>query len=713
MATQILTRLPITTRIAMLVAIPMILIMVFSSTRLFDLYKQTQIDTTVAGELVETVSNLVHSLQAERGMSAGFLASKGDQVPEALAKVTQDNDALSSSFEDIMPRVDLENLSDDTLATIDELEPLLAGIGEIRNQIVQRDIEIPEVVDFYTELNAHLIDIALAVSLTVEDKNIAEQGMALSFFLLTKDSVGIERATGSVGFAAVWTPKRVRKLAIAVQRTEERMRSFHSTASVHALGLLKELQSNADYQEMMTIRQNVIDRKKAEIKSITQEMWFATASAALSAMKDMENALVTKLRADMHAFETGNRNAFIWNLAGLSTLVVVILLLSVLVARDLNRGLAGLNNALEELGNSNLDIDIPGADRKDELGSMARSVVTLREGAIQKRATDAQIEKSRREQAWMAQRVGDALSNLNEKQLTYRIEEEFPEEFKALRNDFNDSAQALENALSSVSQLADTVGSGTKSISENATNLAQRTESQASALEETTAAMNELTQSVRQSAENADEVEAIAKNARVDVSNCSEVVKDTVSAMEEIRESSGEISSITKVIEDIAFQTNLLALNAGVEAARAGEAGRGFAVVASEVRVLAKRCSDAVGQIDELTNRSAGLVDRGADLVDRAGNSMDNVNDQVTKISGLMEEIAMVIKEQAHQLSDINGAVGELEQVTQQNAAMVEETTEASVQLSHQAVQLNQHISEFSISDGETTAPAQTWHQVA
>jgi len=713
MATNFLHRLPISTRIAMLVAIPMTLIVVFSVSRLLDLYERAQINTTVTGELVEKMSDLVNGLQTERGMSAGYLANKDGKIPDSLIEARTRNIRLARSVKNTLTSFDGNMLTDEMKTKVSEIKEFWGEMETIRTRVDQLDIKIPDMLGYYTELNNQIVDIGLAVALTIEDRKIAEQGMALSFFILTKDSTGIERAAGSVGFAKVWTPKRIRQLAIAHQRTQERMHSFLTIASDQALALLADLQANPAYQNMNAIRDKVLNRKVSEVRHVTQETWFETTNDALAAMKTMEDGLITQLRQDMQVFDDGNRSGFVLNLAGLGILVTVILTLSILVARDMNKGLSGLTEALKDLGNFNLDIEIPGADRKDQLGSMARSVVVLRDGALEKRIADAAIENARREQTWVAQKIGKALSSLNKKLLTYRIEEPFPQEFKALRMDFNASAQALETAIMSVSQLAVTVGQGTQEISDNTRSLARRTESQASALEQTTAVMNELTKSVRQSAENADEVENIARNARADVANCNNVVSETVHAMEEIRASSTEISTITRVIEDIAFQTNLLALNAGVEAARAGDAGSGFAVVANEVLILARRSSDAVAQIDTLTNRSAELVDRGANLVGRVGNAMDNVSEQVTEISELMEGIAQVVKDQSNQLSDINSAVSELEQVTQQNAIMVEETTAASLQLSHQASDLNQQISQFSVEGSAATAQKEHWPRVA
>ncbi|MEP1496434.1 methyl-accepting chemotaxis protein, partial [Pseudophaeobacter sp.] len=223
------------------------------------------------------------------------------------------------------------------------------------------------------------------------------------------------------------------------------------------------------------------------------------------------------------------------------------------------------------------------------------------------------------------------------------------------------------------------------------------TESQAATLEETAAALDELTASVRSAAEGASSVEATMEAAKKEAEISGEVVQSAVSAMTEIEQSSNHIGQIISVIDDIAFQTNLLALNAGVEAARAGEAGKGFAVVASEVRALAQRSSDAAMEIKTLIGDSSKQVARGVDLVGKAGEALDSIVGQVSHISKLVSGIAEGAVEQSTGLNEINTGVTQLDQVTQQNAAMVEEATAAGHMLNADSSKLAELVAIFKL----------------
>ena len=224
-------------------------------------------------------------------------------------------------------------------------------------------------------------------------------------------------------------------------------------------------------------------------------------------------------------------------------------------------------------------------------------------------------------------------------------------------------------------------------------------------MEETAAALDELTSSVRSASTGADAASQIAGEAQSRAEEGGSVARQTVQAMAGIKTSSQEISKITSVIDDIAFQTNLLALNAGVEAARAGEAGRGFAVVATEVRALAQRSSDAAREINELITTSGEQVRQGVDLVDRTGTALSSIVDAVADITDRVSEIATSAREQATGLQEINQAVNELDSVTQQNAAMFEETTAASHALTTEADSLATAIARFRLpADAQISA---------
>ncbi|MAM60657.1 methyl-accepting chemotaxis protein [Maritimibacter sp. UBA3975] len=302
-------------------------------------------------------------------------------------------------------------------------------------------------------------------------------------------------------------------------------------------------------------------------------------------------------------------------------------------------------------------------------------------------------------QARVVDALRGGLESLAEGDLMTRIDDAFPADYEQLRNDFNRAADKLLEAMRGVIENADLITGEASEISSAADDLSARTEKQAATLEETASALDQLTSSVRSAADGAAHANEIVEKARENAAASGEVVREAVGAMGEIETSSTQISKITGVIDDIAFQTNLLALNAGVEAARAGEAGRGFAVVASEVRAPAQRSSDAAREINELISASGGQVKRGVSLVGQAGEALKGIVESVTEISRNVSEIAVSAREQSSGLAEINTAVNQLDQVTQQNAAMFEETTAASHALTREAETLARTMGRFRTGD--------------
>ena len=312
-------------------------------------------------------------------------------------------------------------------------------------------------------------------------------------------------------------------------------------------------------------------------------------------------------------------------------------------------------------------------------------------------AADAERAAHQAAQTRVVTALAEGLRALAVGDLRTRITEAFPEGYEQLRLDFNEAVTGLNSAIRDISESAMTIHAGSDNISSAAENLARRTEQTAATLEESAAALTELTASVGSAAQSADDADRVVLQARESAEKSNLVVNDAVAAMGEIEQSSSKISKIIDVIDDIAFQTNLLALNAGVEAARAGEAGRGFAVVASEVRALAQRSSEAAREINGLITDSSRQVGRGVDLVHQVGQSLAVIVKSVTNISENVSTIAASAREQSTGISEINLAVGQLDQTTQQNAAMVEETNAASQDLAKEAERLNQIINHFTM----------------
>ncbi|OYW90114.1 MAG: chemotaxis protein, partial [Caulobacterales bacterium 32-67-6] len=321
--------------------------------------------------------------------------------------------------------------------------------------------------------------------------------------------------------------------------------------------------------------------------------------------------------------------------------------------------------------------------------------------------TAAEVERERRAetdrvaaevQASVVQATGRGLSAMAAGDLSYRIAETFPGDYAVLREDFNRAMAALDEAVAVIRGNAGNMQSGANEISSAAEDLSRRTERQAAGLEETAAALDQITATVRKAAENAQAADVVVGQTRTQAETGGAVVQRAITAMGEIEKSSDQIGQIIGVIDEIAFQTNLLALNAGVEAARAGEAGRGFAVVASEVRALAQRSADSAREIKTLISTSSTQVKGGVVLVRESGEALSAIAVRINDITHLMGEIRASTQEQALALAEVNTAVNEMDQVTQQNAAMVEESTAASLSLSREASDLTQLVGRFQVS---------------
>lgn len=303
-------------------------------------------------------------------------------------------------------------------------------------------------------------------------------------------------------------------------------------------------------------------------------------------------------------------------------------------------------------------------------------------------AAEADHNKMLRAQADVVESMRSAMTQLADGDLTAQISTAFPAQYEQLRLDFNRTATKLNEAIKAVGDNANSIRGEVLDISNAAADLSQRTERQAATLEQTAAAIEQLTVSVSAAADGAHKANDVVLEAKSNAEQSGDVVNQAVAAMGQISASSDKISKIIGVIDDIAFQTNLLALNAGVEAARAGDAGRGFAVVASEVRALAQRSSDAAKEINTLISSSSSQVRHGVDLVGEAGEALKEIVGFVSNISEHVSGIALSTREQSGGLGEINIAMSQLDQVTQQNAAMFEETTAASQALNREADKL-------------------------
>lgn len=375
---------------------------------------------------------------------------------------------------------------------------------------------------------------------------------------------------------------------------------------------------------------------------------------------------------------------------------VLVMLLGVLVAGLLTRRITALAVSVNAVAGGDYETTISQTKTGDEIGDIARALDSFRGdlGAVAK--TRTQMQETAAQQARVVETLQEALVRLAGGDLSCRVTQDLGAEYEALRGHFNRTVEALSTIIGDLRRNAEAIDDDAKMLNDAATALSERTENQAATLEESAAAMDEISESVNATATGARDIVAAIGIARETALEGEDVRNRAVAAMDAIEGSSKQIETIIKVIEDISFQTNLLSLNAGVEAARAGEAGLGFSVVATEVRGLAQRSAENAAEIRSLIAASGKNVAQGVELVSDLGKAMERILREVITVAEQIQSIADGAGEQAQGIGEINNGIAMLDQVTQQNAAMVNESVAASRALREKALGLRQLVARFS-----------------
>ena len=402
-----------------------------------------------------------------------------------------------------------------------------------------------------------------------------------------------------------------------------------------------------------------------------------------------------KILADLT--RDGLINAAIAGIIALCTLILG----GVLLHRMISTRMVALTDSMDRISGGDLASEVPGLDKRDDIGRIAQNLDTFRLKLLEAKELQTERERAARSQEKVVEAMSVALDALARGDLRQTLSDDLDPAYDGLRTAYNQTIGTLRDMIGQITMNAERIRNGVDGIAAASDELSRRTESQAATLVQSVAALEELSVSVKSVADRSQEVRDAMEITRKQARDSVDVVGDAVTAMGEIKDSSDRISQIISVIDDIAFQTNLLALNAGVEAARAGDAGRGFAVVASEVRALAQRSSEAAKEIETLIRSSATQVERGVDLVARTGSALEGIAEQVSVTTDHVIANAGAAAEQATGLNEINLGVTELDSVTQQNAAMVEQSTAACHELKAEAAELGELITRFRIEAEE------------
>lgn len=593
----------------------------------------------LVAELAVKASSMVHETQKERGMTAGFLGSKGKKFATKLPAQRKNVDSKKYELEKYLKTFERENFSEGFNKQLDVSLGLLEKLDATRKQVSAQTISTANAIGYYTKINGAFLELIGTMTFLTSNAEVARHIAAYENFLLGKERAGIERAVLANTFARnKFGPGMFRKFGTLVSEQETYVHVFETLATKEAIELFEKKMHDPAVEKVNQFRTIAFAKANTGDFGVDANVWFNTITKKINILKQMEDWLSEDLISSVHTLDV---EAWVSKIF-FAILGTVITVLSLFFAFTISRNITTTLN---------------------------QTVSALKD---------------------IAEGEGD---------LTRRLNESGRDEIAQVAIAFNKFSGKIENMVADIKSSANSINISSNEIATGNLDLSQRTEEQASSLEETASSMEEMTSTVKQNADNARQANQLAMSTREGAEKGGNVLHKAVDAMGEISSSSKEIADIIGVIDEIAFQTNLLALNAAVEAARAGEQGRGFAVVASEVRTLAGRSADAAKEIKELINDSVQKVELGSNLVDESGKTLEEIVNGVKKVTDIIAEIAASSQEQANGIEQVNSAVMQMDEMTQQNAALVEEASAASVSMTEQSQALSQMVAQFKVTE--------------
>lgn len=445
------------------------------------------------------------------------------------------------------------------------------------------------------------------------------------------------------------------------------------------------------------------DAAEAEVRAAGKAVLTSAAVLPLREIKDAQTALI---EANSTSQESAIKSALIVLIVGALALIGIAVTLAVMLTKLIAQPVSGLTRTMADLAAGNNHVNVPDANRADELGDMARAVLVFRDAAVAKQDAEAANARAEAEQKMVVETVSAQLSELANGNLTAEITRDFPSDYATVKTNFNAAVAELRGLIGSVMQGAETIRGGSHEIAQASEDLARRTEANAASLEETSAAVTQMDGRLKATAAAAARTVERADGTIVTVSSGRLTADAAMQAMNRVAESAKGIDGVIEGLDKIAFQTRVLAMNAAVEAGRAGEAGRGFAVVADLVSALAMRAEEEAGRARDQLTATQTDVGAAVNMVQKVDVALAAISGDVGEVHKLLGEMASDNQAQSTAIGEISVAIGTMDQSTQQNAAMVEQTSAAARNLSGEVAVLSQQASRFNVGARGTVQPA-------
>lgn len=444
------------------------------------------------------------------------------------------------------------------------------------------------------------------------------------------------------------------------------------------------------------------DAAEAEVRAAGKKV---LTSAAVLPLREIKDAQTKRIEENGASQERAIGTALMVLVIGALALIGIAIGLAMMLTRVIAKPVSELTRTMADLAAGKNDIAVPDADRGDELGDMARAVLVFRDAAVAKQLAEANNARAEAEQKMVVETVSAQLSELAAGNLTAEITRDFPGDYGAIKTNFNAAVGELRSLIGNVMDSTLAIRTGSAEIAQASEDLARRTEANAASLEETSAAVTQMDGRLKATAASAGRTVDRADGAIATVSGGRAIADEAVQAMSRVAEGAKGIDSVIEGLDKIAFQTRVLAMNAAVEAGRAGEAGRGFAVVADLVSALAMRSEEEAARArDQLTSTQSDIV-AAVEMVQKVDHALADIAGDVGEVHGLLGQMANDNQAQSTAITEISVAIGTMDQSTQQNAAMVEQTSAAARNLSGEVAALSEQASRFNVGKGAAPVP--------
>ncbi|MBN8412657.1 nitrate- and nitrite sensing domain-containing protein [Halomonas litopenaei] len=636
--TSLLNRLSMGGKFLLVLSIPLLAITWITITTVMDrkAVVAEMEDLQEMATLSRYAGNLVHQLQRERGMTAAFVSSHGVNYRTELPGQRQATSVEADAFNDHVAAIDFSHHDARVESQVKHALSLLQKTDQLRQRADNLAASAEDVTDAYSAINEALIDIVAKETFGIDQGDVSRQLTGYYDLLNIKELAGIERAVLAAAFSAdSLSTSMFRKLLALIVKSDVHRKNFLELSPQDSQLALQELLDSPLGTELTTMREVVFDKSTNGGFGIDPHTWFDAQTAFIDGLKDVAMNTEQTLYETTEHLQQQALEQLIYQ--GLVMLAVVIITLSFSLIT-------------------------------------ARSVVRPLSTAV------AEISKQKDD-------------------LTKRLEVAGADELSTLYRAFNGALSNMASLVINLKRGSSAVEAVSGEIARDNQDLASRTEQQAASLVETASSMEQITATVKQTSDSAQQAQAMTQEVASRASNVSHNAAQTREAMADIRDANKEVTKIVEAIDDIAFQTNILALNASVEAARAGDQGRGFSVVASEVQKLASRCAEEATLIRQLINTNTQRVDRGEQLVVSTSEALDTISEHAQRTATLVSEISIAASEQSLGIEQVNQALAQLEDVTQQNANLVVRVAAAGQALDQRAREMAALVGRFKVDD--------------